>query len=93
MDLANSIIRPTEATTAAIITPTWLTMPTAVMIESSENTRSMTMIWAITPAKLDATLADSLPSSPSSNWCTSPVLFQIRNRPPAIRIRSRPETP
>ena len=44
MGLANSIIRPTEQTTAAIITRTSSTMPTAVMMESSEKTRSITMI-------------------------------------------------
>ena len=64
MARANSI-RPTEATTAAIITPTWLTCATAVMIESSEKTRSMTMICAITPAKLDATLRRPAASPPS----------------------------
>ena len=44
MARANSIMRPTEAMTAAIITDTWSTMPTAVMMESSENTMSMMMI-------------------------------------------------
>ena len=36
---------PTATITAAIITSTWSAMPTAVMIESIENTMSMTMIW------------------------------------------------
>ena len=54
---ANSIIRPTEATTAAIMTASSSTMPTAVMIESSENTRSMTMICRMTAAKVALTRA------------------------------------
>src|ERR1700761_2735626 len=49
--LAANIITATAATTAAIITPTRSTMPTAVMTESSENTRSMTAICAITLQK------------------------------------------
>ena len=42
--------------TAAIITDTWSTMPTAVMIESSENTMSMRMICTMIAAKLAFTL-------------------------------------
>ena len=44
MARANSIISPTETITAAIMTDTSSTMPTAVMMESSENTMSMMMI-------------------------------------------------
>ena len=67
-------------------------MPTAVMIESSENTRSTTMICRMTAPKVALTAPATASScSPSSDWWISPVLFQIRNRPPAIRIRSRPE--
>ena len=36
------------ATTASIITETWSTMPTEVMMESREKTASRTMICAIT---------------------------------------------
>ena len=88
---ANAIISATEMMTAAIITAISSTMPTAVMIESSENTRSMTMICRITAAKPALTAAAASPSAPSSDWWISTVLFQIRNRPPPIRIRSRPE--
>ena len=38
-------------TTAAIMTPTWSTMPTAVMTESSEKTMSSRMIWKMTLPK------------------------------------------
>lgn len=44
MGLAATSITPTDATTAATITPIWFTMSTAVMTESSENTMSMTAI-------------------------------------------------
>ena len=68
------------------------TMPTAVMIESSENTMSSTMIWAITPPKEVATrLRLGSPPAPSIFWWISWVALAIRNRPPAIRIRSRHE--
>ncbi len=33
-------------------------MPTAVMIESSEKTMSMTMIWAMTASSVDLAAAD-----------------------------------
>ena len=77
--------------TAAIITAISSTMPTAVMIESSENTMSMIMICTITAAKPALTADAAWPSTPSSDWWISPVLFQRRNRPPPIRTRSRPE--
>ena len=59
MARANSIINPTEATTAAIITETWSTMPTAVMMESSENTMSMMMICTMMAANVAFTLAEA----------------------------------
>ena len=70
-------------------------MPTAVMIESSENTRSMTMIWPMMAPKVARTAA-AAPGALCSAWSSyiswiSPVAFQIRNSPPASRIRSRPE--
>jgi hypothetical protein len=49
---ANSIISATDAMTAAIMMRTSSTMPTAVMIESSENTMSITMICRITAVKV-----------------------------------------
>ncbi len=66
-------------------------MPTAVMIESSENTRSMTMICRMTEVNVAFTTLVVWSSAPSMDWWISVVLFQIRNRPPRIRIRSRPE--
>src|SRR2546426_766683 len=67
------------------------TMPTAVMIESNEKTMSMIMICRITPEKVAPTAAEAAPFSPSSSWWISLVLFHRRKRPPAIRMRSRPE--
>jgi hypothetical protein len=51
--------------TAAIITETSFTMPTAVITESSENTMSRRMIWIRTLANVALTLALECPSSPS----------------------------
>src|SRR5215471_8671086 len=87
----NSIISATDATTAATMTASTLTMPTAVTIESSENTTSMTMICRITAENVARAADDAPPFSPSSSWWISAVLFHSRNNPPAIRIRSRPE--
>ena len=50
MARANSIISRTDTMTAAIITATSSTMPTAVMTESSENTMSMMMICTMMAA-------------------------------------------
>lgn len=58
----------TEAITAAIMTRTSSTMPTAVMIESSENTRSMIMICRITEAKVAFAVLCLCSCSPSSDW-------------------------
>ena len=71
---AKTIMTATAATTAATMTAMCSAIPTAVMIESSEKTTSMTMICAITLAKVAPTLADFAPSSPSSfSWisCTA----------------------
>ena len=63
MGLAANSITPTEATTAATITPIWSTMPTAVITESSENTMSMTAIWPMMPQKSLLPLARSAAAS------------------------------
>ena len=68
MPLANSIIKPTEATTAAIMMATSSTMPTAVMMESSENTKSITIICKMTDVMVLAVLLAACSSSPSSDW-------------------------
>src|SRR6266542_5296460 len=81
-----------EAMTAVIMTHSSSTMPTAVMTESSENTISSSMIWTITRRNDAATQLEACPSSPSSPSCISNVLFASRNKPPPMRIRSRPET-
>ena len=47
-----SSMMPMEMTTAAIITGSWSTMPTAVITASSENTASSTTICATTSEKL-----------------------------------------
>ena len=88
---ANTIMRPTDTITAATMTAISFTMPTAVMIESSENTRSMMMICKSTAPNVALTLLDAWPSSPSVSWWISIVLFHSRNSPPRMRIRSRPE--
>src|SRR3990172_1254026 len=68
------------------------TMPTAVMTESREKMASRATIWAITLPKLAAApWVEACPVSPSSFWWISWVAFAMRNRPPRIRIRSRPE--
>ena len=69
-------------------------MPTAVMIELTENTRSSSRIWKIAPPSVTLTACptmSSLWSVGSTVWWISLVAFQTRNRPPAIRIRSRQE--
>ena len=78
--------------TAAIITARLLTMPTAVMTLSSENTASRTTIWTITCQNTAWTTLPLLwPCAPSSRSCSSIVPLNSRNTPPMIRIRSRPE--
>ena len=61
------------------------------MMESSENTMSMMMICTMMAAKLAFTPFEAWPSSPSVSWWISMVDFHTRNRPPAMRMRSRPE--
>ena len=61
-----TIMNPTAMTTAAIIMANWLAMPSAVMIESSENTMSSSRICTMTAPKVVPTPADATTSSPSS---------------------------
>ena len=99
---AANIITPTEVTTAATITQIWSTMPTAVMTESSENTMSMTAIWAM--MLQNSLLPPALMASPSvcggassSRASTSTKIscdaLYSRNRPPSSSTRSRPLMP
>ena len=67
-------------------------MPTAVMTESSENTMSSSMICTSTLPNRAAPLETLMSASPSSLSWISWVLLASRNRPPTIRIRSRPDT-
>ena len=64
---ANAIMSSTEPTTAAIITSSRSTMPTAVMIESSENTRSMIAICKITAENVVPRDRDASSSPPISS--------------------------
>jgi hypothetical protein len=71
-------------------------MPIAVMIESSENTRSIRMSCATTVANDCAAIRlAELVSSPrgSTSWWISCVVLAIRNSPPPIRMISRQEMP
>ena len=91
---AATIITPTEANTAATITGRLLVMPTAVMTESSEKTMSMTAICTSTLA--NAAFVPAAPPAagspgPSSDSWISFTLFHNRNRPPPMRMTSRPE--
>jgi len=61
---AANIITSTASTTAATMMRTSLAMPIAVMTESSENTMSSSMIWAMTAEKDGATRVTA--------WCSSP---------------------
>ena len=76
---------------AVIITPTSSAMPTAVITESSEKTRSSIKICVMTLAKLATALPLPCSDAPSSLWWISCVLLPMRNAPPRIRMRSRPE--
>src|SRR6266705_6626972 len=89
--VAANIMTPTARTTAAIITARCLAMPTAVITESSENTISSRTICPTTAANAARTRVPATPDSPSRPSWISRVLLASRNRPPAIRIRSRPE--
>ena len=87
-----SIIRPTAITTAITITVNSSTMPTAVMTESSENTASSTTIWTITCQNAAGARARPLRAArPFQALVQLRRALVRRNRPPAIRIRSRPD--
>src|SRR5882672_6768639 len=88
---AANIITPTASTTAAIITGRWRDIPTAVITESSENTMSSRTICPTTAPNEARARVPARSASPSSPSWISRVLFAIRKRPPATRIRSRPE--
>ena len=76
------------------MTPMSSAMPTAVSTESSENTMSSRTIWIRTEAIVAVRPPPvACSSSPSSASWISVTAFHIRNRPPAIRIRSRTENP
>src|SRR5215467_6800207 len=80
--------------TAAIITSICSAMPIAVMIESSEKTRSMSTSWAMireNAARAGTARGSSLPSRPSTSRWISCVDLAIRNAPPPIRMMSRQE--
>src|SRR5579872_5988949 len=67
--VAANIITPTAITTAAIITPRWLAMPTAVITESSEKMMLSRRIWTITERNEADAAAVAPSSSPSSlSW-------------------------
>ena len=81
----------TEITTAAIITDTSSTMPTAVITESSEKTMSRSMIWTITlrerrrdPRRSVPFLAFQLARGSRT------VLLASRNRPPTMQDQVAP---
>jgi len=93
MGPAANIMTPTAATTAVIMMARWFAMPTAVMTESREKMMSSSRICTITEAIDAATRALAPPSSPSRRSWISRVDLKSRNRPPARRIRSRPEIP
>ena len=82
----------TDSTIAATITSMCCARPTAVNTESSENTMSMTPICRMISQKLFITPGLRLRTLPAAVPRISMTLFTIRNRPPANRIRSRPET-
>ena len=68
MALAKTIINTTDTITAAIMISMRSTMPTAVMMESSEKTKSISMIWTITDTKVACAPALCCPSNPSRLW-------------------------
>ena len=100
MKLASGVAA-TNITVIATITAMYMiasssVMPTAVMIESTEKTRSSSRIWKIAPPRVRFSVwptISSLWSCGSTEWWISLVAFQTRKRPPAIRIRSRQEKP
>ena len=94
---ANASMKTIEIRIAVTITQRWSTMPTAVMIESSENTMSSIMICTTTapsvavPAAVAAVATEAGMPAPSIFWWISCVALAIRNRPPPIRMMSRHE--
>ncbi|MNS83346.1 hypothetical protein D3C72_1171310 [compost metagenome] len=88
-----TIMTAIASTTAIIMMLSSCTMPTAVMTESSENTASSTTICRMTCQKIACCgfCPASWPALPSTRSCNSMVPLKSRNRPPRIRIRSRPE--
>src|SRR5882762_10306 len=90
---ANTSITATLRIMAVIITHRSLAIPTAVITESSEKTTSRTRICASTAETAGAPgpFEPSPASGPSSFACISCADLPTRNRPPAIRIRSRPD--
>src|SRR6267142_405738 len=90
---ANTSITATLRIMAVTITHRSRAIPTAVITESSEKTTSRTRICASTAAIAGAAVpfVPSSASGPSSLACISCADLPTRNRPPAIRIRSRPE--
>ena len=89
---AASSMTVTAARTATTMIGRCSVMPTAVRMESIEKTRSRMMIWKIAAPALEMTTSFLSSTSwlgvGSTVWWISLVAFQIRNRPPAIRIRS-----
>lgn len=88
---ANSIMIPMATTTAIIMISTLSTKPTAVSMESNENTISIKMIWIITLISILAPTATAFTSWCSCNCileCISSVLLMIRKSPPTMRIMS-----
>src|SRR5690554_987170 len=84
-----TIIDTTMATTMMISS---CTIPTAVRMESMENTKSTNRIIPITPAKLEGLrFTVSSRSGMSTLWCISLIVFTKRKIPPASRIKSLPE--
>src|SRR5690606_17469589 len=93
---AASNITATATRIAVTITGTYSpAMPTAAITESSENTISITAIWAITPPNDTAAFAAGLPSwsPPPTSSRISSAPFTSRNTPPKISTRSRTEMP
>ena len=78
-------------TTAAIMTATSSTMPTAVMTESRLKMMSSSMICAMTLQNEATRPASRTWSSPSMRPWISQVALASRKRPPPMRMRSRPE--
>ena len=76
--------------TAAIMTATSSTMPTAVMTESRLKMMSSSMICAMTLQNEVTLPASRTWSSPSMRPWISQVALASRKKPPTMRMRSRP---